>query len=131
MGHDIHEVANRRCAQSFDAVCRRGRKASLDYQSASFTCAVVACGAINLEPLPSPFERFPRYRDWKFCEKICPNLSTAETLVIVELSAGNRMRDDRSRSHVIVLKEIALAQGFARRLVEHVTAATDRRRRDQ
>jgi hypothetical protein len=89
----------------------------------------VAGRAINLKAFPTAFERFARYCDRKSDHQVGANFASIKRLVGLQMAPRNRVRNQRSRSHIILTEEIARRQRFARRLVKHVATTTGRYRR--
>jgi hypothetical protein len=82
--------------------------------------------AIDVESFPPALQHRASDGKGKRLDQVRPDLAGVEGPVRIQMSARDSVRHERTRSHVVVLKEVALLKRLFERLMEHVAPATRR-----
>jgi hypothetical protein len=125
-------MADWRLAEPVNMIGWRRGITPLRNHSVAVAGAAMTRRAIDIETFLAAQKDFARDREWKCCNKVRPDFASVKRFVGIQMAARNRVRRKRTRSHAVVLKEIALLQWLFGGLLKHVTAAAgDTERKEQ
>ena len=121
--HHLKKISQRRLSQAVGVIRRRALKSALHNHSIAIAQPGMAGSAINVKALAATIQHFLGDRKRHVVARVFPNFSGVEISVLIELAAGHRAFNRRTRRAQVGI-EITFGQRLEPRLVVHILAAT-------